>query len=173
MSQIFRSFEANSGDYLTKMIGKSDQKGFSAVGSLFSDRLLGRVRRRLSELLEQGALTARERAEASDVLGELGDARFDADLYYLPCRYRGEPEPLLGFVKIPPGPFVMGEDDEKQDLYIDYPYWIARYPVTVVQFSAFMDAGGYGRKLGGRGLAGNGARDNGTVRSRMTFGGIG
>ncbi len=39
--QIFRSFEANSGDYLTKMIGKSDQKGFSAVGSLFSDSLLG------------------------------------------------------------------------------------------------------------------------------------
>ena len=40
LSQIFRSFEANSGDYLTKMIGKSDQKGFSAVGSLFSGRLL-------------------------------------------------------------------------------------------------------------------------------------
>ncbi len=41
MSQIFRSFEANSGDYLTKMIEKSDQKGLPAVGSLFSDSLLG------------------------------------------------------------------------------------------------------------------------------------
>ena len=43
MSQIFLSFEANSGDYLTKMIGKSDQKGVSAVGSLFSDSLLEQV----------------------------------------------------------------------------------------------------------------------------------
>ena len=33
MSQIFRSFEANSGDYLTKMIEKSDSKG------LFHSRL--------------------------------------------------------------------------------------------------------------------------------------
>ena len=41
MSQIFRSFEANSQLYLTKMSGKSGQNGFSAVGILFSDRLLG------------------------------------------------------------------------------------------------------------------------------------
>ncbi|MCP5085407.1 MAG: hypothetical protein GY952_01170, partial [Rhodobacteraceae bacterium] len=40
MSQILRSFEANSGDYLTKMIGKSNQKGFSAVSSLISGSLL-------------------------------------------------------------------------------------------------------------------------------------
>jgi hypothetical protein len=40
LSQVFRAFEANSQLYLTKMVGKSGQNGFSAVGSLFSDRLL-------------------------------------------------------------------------------------------------------------------------------------
>ncbi len=32
LSQIFRSFEADSRSYLTKMSGKYGQKGFSAVG---------------------------------------------------------------------------------------------------------------------------------------------
>ena len=40
MSPFFRSFEANSYSYSTKMIGEMGQNGFSAVGSLFSDRLL-------------------------------------------------------------------------------------------------------------------------------------
>jgi hypothetical protein len=40
----------------------------------------------------------------------LGDPRFDADLCHLPCRYRGEAEPLFGFVEIPPGPFWMGSE---------------------------------------------------------------
>jgi hypothetical protein len=75
----------------------------------------------LTDLLEQSALSARERAEARDLLGELGDLRFDPDRYFLPCRYRGQPEPLAGFVEIPPGSFVMGEDDEAQHLSIDYP----------------------------------------------------
>jgi len=39
---IFSSFEANSCSYLTKMSGKMGQKGFSAAGLLFSDRLLGK-----------------------------------------------------------------------------------------------------------------------------------
>ena len=33
--------------------------------------------------------------------------------------------------------------DEAQDLRIDYPYWIARYPVTVAEFGAFGEAEGY------------------------------
>lgn len=104
---------------------------------------LQRVRQRLTALVEQGQLNARGRAETGDVLGELGDPRFEPDLFYLPCRYRGKPEPLAGFVEIPPGSFVMGEGHERQDLRIDYPYWIPRYPVTVAQFGAFIAAGGY------------------------------
>lgn len=105
------------------------------------------MRNRLTDLLEQGTLSAREQAEAGDLLGELGDPRFDPDLYFLPGRYRGEPEPLAGFVEIPPGPFVMGEDHKKQNLIIDYhPYWMTSYPVTVAQFGAFVEAGGYQRQ---------------------------
>ena len=61
-------------------------------------RLFARVRDRLTELVEQGVLSARERAEAGDVLGQLGDPRFDPERFYLPCRYRGEVERLAGFV---------------------------------------------------------------------------
>ncbi len=82
MSQIFRSFEANSGDYLTKMIGKSDQKGFSAVGSLFSDSLLG----------EDAVLNYLSQAEivhmSTIVMGELfagfrGGNKYETNVNYL------------------------------------------------------------------------------------------
>jgi hypothetical protein len=68
-----------------------------------------RVRRWLLCCVEEGHLPARERAAAGDVLGQLGDPRFDAKADYLPCRYRGEAEPCHGFVRIAAGPFVMGE----------------------------------------------------------------
>jgi formylglycine-generating enzyme required for sulfatase activity len=116
--------------------------------------LLARVRGRLVDLVEKGVLSPQERAEAGDVLGRLDDARFDPDLFGLPCTYRGEPEPLAGVVEVRAGPFVMGsrEDDpgassdehgNPESLRIDDPYWIARYPVTVSQFDAFVQAGGY------------------------------
>jgi len=115
---------------------------------------LRRVRRWLVRFVEEGHLTARERAEAGDLLGQLGDPRFDPAFYCLPCRYRGELEPAWGFVKIPAGPFVMGSregdegayDDEfgnPETLTIPYDYWMARYPVTVAQFGAFVQAKGY------------------------------
>lgn len=104
--------------------------------------LLERVRQRLTKLMEGSHLAPRERAEAGDVLGRLGDPRFDPDFYFLPCRYRGEPEPFHGFVEVPAGPFVMG-DDPPQHLEIPYDYWIARYPMTVAQFGAFVDGDGY------------------------------
>jgi len=88
-------------------------------------------------------LTARERAEAGDVLARLGDPRFDPEAFYLPRLFRGEPEPLLGFVEVPAGPFVMGEGEEAYEVNIPYPYYIARYPVTVAQFRAFVEDGGY------------------------------
>lgn len=118
------------------------------------ERKRQRVRDWQVRLLRSSRLPARERAEAGDVLGELGDPRFDPELFFLPCRYRDQPEPLLGFVEIPAGPFVMGSrrgesealDNEfgnPNSLNILYTYWMARYPVTVAQYRCFVEAGGY------------------------------
>jgi formylglycine-generating enzyme required for sulfatase activity len=95
------------------------------------------------------------------VLGQLGDPRFGGPLL-LPCRFRGQPEPLPGplagplpgLVEVPAGPFVMGSPKYDRESYDDehgnpptltmpHRYWINRYPVTVGQFAAFIEAGGY------------------------------
>ena len=102
-------------------------------------------------------LEPRERAEAGNVLAYLGDPRFRTDAWYLPD------EPLLGFVEVPAGPFLMGTREEdvpvllerfggQREIYRDEipqhgvtlpAYYIARYPVTVAQFRAFVEASGY------------------------------
>jgi len=105
-----------------------------------------RIRTWLVRTLQHNALPAVDRAQAGDALAAVGDPRFRADAWYLPD------EPLLGFVEIPAGPFWMGSDDER-DLWllkaspqhkVTLPvYYIARYPVTVAQFRAFVDASDY------------------------------
>jgi formylglycine-generating enzyme required for sulfatase activity len=92
-------------------------------------------------------LEPKERAEAGDTLGRLGDLRFREDAWYLPD------EDMLGFVEIPEGSFVMGSDkaqdemaydDEQPQHELTLPtYYIARYPVTVVQFRAFVEDSGF------------------------------
>lgn len=47
------------------------------------------------------------RAGAGDILARLGDPRFRANAWYLPD------EPLLGFVEIPAGPFLMGSNPQQ------------------------------------------------------------
>ncbi len=100
-----------------------------------------RVRQQLVRLLQSGYLSAVERARAGDALARLGDPRFRADAWHLPG------EPLLGFIEVPAGPFWMGsaerdeeaDDDEKLLHQVTLPrYFIARYPVTVAQFQAFV-----------------------------------
>jgi formylglycine-generating enzyme required for sulfatase activity len=77
-----------------------------------------------------------ERAEAGDVLAALGDPRFRADAWYLPN------DPMLGFVEIPAGPFIMGEGEDAHE--VDLPtFYMARYPVTVAQWTAFVEATGH------------------------------
>jgi formylglycine-generating enzyme required for sulfatase activity len=44
---------------------------------------------------------------------------------------------LLGFVKIEEGSFLMGEGDEQHEITLPT-YYIARYPVTVAQFRAYV-----------------------------------
>lgn len=73
-------------------------------GDDFGAELLDHVRHRLVALLQGGHLSPVERARAGETLAALGDPRFDEDLWCLPK------EDLLGFVKIPAGPFLMGSD---------------------------------------------------------------
>ncbi|HQF63133.1 MAG TPA: SUMF1/EgtB/PvdO family nonheme iron enzyme [Anaerolineaceae bacterium] len=87
------------------------------------------------------------RARAGDILARLGDPRFRADAFYLPD------EPLQGFIHIPAGRFTMGSDKKKDPQAYDSEqpqhevelgeYYIARYPVTVAQFKAFVESSKY------------------------------
>jgi len=125
-----------------------------AAGQRVYEAVLRRVRRWLAALVEGGRLPGRERAEAGDLLGQLGDPRFDPGRLHLPAHTCGQAEPFLGFVEIPAGPFVMGSQKGDKDIWdnelgnpksltIPYRYWMARYPVTVAQFQPFVERDGY------------------------------
>ena len=87
------------------------------------------------------------RARAGNVLARLGDPRFDAKHWYLPA------EPLFGFREILAGPFTLGSDQRRDknafeaelpQHEVDLPrYYIARWPVTVAQFAAFVEQSGF------------------------------
>ena len=126
----------------------------NATGQDARAALLRRCRAWLVDWVEGGYLAPSERAEAGDILGQLGDPRFDPAFFHLPARFRGQPEPFHGFVQVPKGPFVMGsrkgeknaqESEFGNPLRLDnpYDYWIGRYPVTVAQYAAFVEEGGY------------------------------
>jgi len=97
-----------------------------------------RIRTWLIRILQHSALPAGDRAQAGDALAQIGDTRFRGkEAWYLPN------EPLLGFVEIPAGPFLMGSNDDIDSLWLDAKpqhtvtlptYYIGRYPVTVAQF---------------------------------------
>jgi formylglycine-generating enzyme required for sulfatase activity len=113
-----------------------------AAESIHGEELLARVRLRLRQLVERGRLSAVARVAAGNALGKLGDPRFLEGAWFLPD------DDLLGFVEIPAAPFVMGSprsekrrfDDEFKEHEVEMPrYYLARYPVTVAQFKAFVD----------------------------------
>ncbi len=109
-------------------------------------RKVERVRGWLVHILRQEEMPTRERAAGSS-LAKLGDPRFRADVWYL------TDDPLLGFVEIPAGPFLMGSDIKKDGVAfkneqpqhtVHLPrFWIGRYPVTVAQYRAFVEDSGY------------------------------
>ncbi len=74
------------------------------------------------------------RARAGDILARLGDPRFDAEHWYLPA------EPLFGFIEIPAGDFKMGDSLHRVSLPH---YYLAHWPVTVAQFTAFARDSGH------------------------------
>lgn len=106
-----------------------------------------RIRQWLACILVHGALPPIDRAQAGDTLAVVGDPRFRADAWFL------LDEPLLGFVEIPNGPFVMGSnvkhdgevyDNETPQHTLTLPdYYISRCLVTVAQFRAFVRQSGY------------------------------
>ena len=53
----------------------------------------------------------------------------------------GSGQGLDTFIEIQPGKFLYGEKNEERS--IEYRYWIAKYPVTNLQYARFMQAGGY------------------------------
>jgi formylglycine-generating enzyme required for sulfatase activity len=129
------------------------------------EALLKRARRWLAALLETPDILApRERAEAGDILGKLGDPRPGVGVISpLPLagpvlsEVEGErPEagvlPDLVWCEVPAGPFPMGSsgedemayDDERPQHPVDLPaFLISRYPVTNVQYRPFVESGGY------------------------------
>jgi formylglycine-generating enzyme required for sulfatase activity len=87
------------------------------------------------------------RAEAMTLAQQPEHSLHQSGLAYL--------EALMGqpMVWVPPGPFLMGSDKERDILAYDRElrqhevtlpgYWIGRYPVTVAQFRAFAEPSGY------------------------------
>ncbi|HHH42616.1 MAG TPA: hypothetical protein ENK49_00615 [Gammaproteobacteria bacterium] len=106
-----------------------------------------RVREWLLHLLDRSDFPPVERAAAGNALARLGDPRFRENVWHLPA------DDLLGFIEIPEGPFLMGSDkerdsgafsEEEPQHELTLPtYYIGRYPVTVAQFRAFVEATGY------------------------------
>ncbi|MCP4699390.1 MAG: SUMF1/EgtB/PvdO family nonheme iron enzyme [Gammaproteobacteria bacterium] len=100
-----------------------------------------KIRDWLARCLKEGRLPPRERAAAGEVLGRLGDPRPGIGL-----DKNGLPD--IVWADIPGGEFWMGSEDGRNNerpchqLRLDA-FRIARYPVTVAQYRAFMDAGGY------------------------------
>jgi formylglycine-generating enzyme required for sulfatase activity len=99
--------------------------------------------RALCQAAMRGPRRAVERCAYGEALGRIGDPRFRADAWFLPA------DEMLGFVEIPAGPFLMGSDEsqDRQAESSELPqstlqlptYFIARYPVTVAQFRAFVE----------------------------------
>ncbi|MDQ2696731.1 MAG: NACHT domain-containing protein, partial [Pseudomonadota bacterium] len=82
----------------------------------------------LIEAMQDGAVAPILRRRAGLALGRLG----------------WRPEDLDEFVEVPPGRFLYGDDRQPRE--ISYRYWIARYPVTCLQYARFMADNGYGRR---------------------------
>ncbi len=131
---------------LRYLVAQPDSSSW-AVQPLFriaADPDAERVGLAVQALLEMGESV---RVEALALAQQPGDPLHRSGLAYL--------EALLGLpmVWVPPGPFLMGsdkgrgpqaDDDELPQHEVTLPgYWIGRYPVTVAQFRAFVEASDY------------------------------
>jgi formylglycine-generating enzyme required for sulfatase activity len=90
------------------------------------------VRQRQVEIMRQGKLPALERAVAGRTLGRIGDPRREVTTLE-----------AMQFSLVSAGEFWLGEKEDAEIYVLDYDYWIARFPITVAQFSAFVKDSGY------------------------------
>lgn len=139
--------------YLANLIGCSEIPAGS-MGGEKAEHYLKRLRDHLVAILT-GSLTAAERAEAGGILATLGDPRAGVGLFREGTR-TGLPE----FQWVPvPGTGVPKGKRATPAPAGDLPYLelaatefsISRYPVTVAQYAAFVQAGGYENETWWRG----------------------
>ena len=146
--------DSAAGRWVEALLGKGDVEHayLAARGARdMTDKLPGAQRKPLQDwllnVLRDPTRQPKTRARAGDALALATDPRFRADAWFLPD------EPLLGFVEIPAGEFIMGSDPKRDSQAYDDEqpqhqrtlplYYVARYPVTVAQFRAFVAAGEY------------------------------
>lgn len=101
----------------------------------------------LTVMRDDRQVKAPRRAAAGKALAVLGDPRFAPDRWWLPK------EPDLGFVEVLAGSFLMGSDpeDAPESDENEHPrhsvtlpeFWLGRYPVTIGQYRAFVEANEY------------------------------
>ncbi len=104
---------------------------------------LERIRQWLSRLVAGGHLPAKERLEAGDALGRLGDSRPGVATTTV-----GETVwPDIDWLTIPRGSFILGSpDDDPEAKDWEKPahpvklrrFWISRYPITNTQYAVFL-----------------------------------
>ena len=137
LAELLSGDRAKIGDALARL---EEQEAEPAGG------LHATLRSQMQAAMRDDKRPPQERAGAGLALARLGDPRFRADAWFLPD------DPLLGFVRIPAGRFLIGSsdadsmayDDEKPQHEMDLPeYYIGRYPVTVAQFRAFVEGSGH------------------------------
>jgi formylglycine-generating enzyme required for sulfatase activity len=103
-------------------------------------KIYNKIQIAMPGVLSTSHLVVKERADVGRYLGKIGDPRTaltDVD--------------MMPFCLVPAGPFFMGhgEHDRENEEWsaetpageydLDYDYWLAKYPVTVAQFQAFID----------------------------------
>jgi len=86
----------------------------------------------MQTMRDAGRVRPVQRAAAGRVLAKLGDPGMEV---LDPVR--------IEWIEIPAGPFLMGEGKEQHTVTLPA-YRISRFPITNAQFTAFVQAGGYG-----------------------------